>query len=79
MWKNNKMDLTGLGYTPKQVYDVLTEMGYSHGDPDYLPYGTVVMEFTKDNSKTVKVWSDAISFELKVTLHEPCNYFIDFY
>lgn len=79
MSKTNKLDLTGLGLTPKQVYLLLEHMGYSHGDPHYLPHGTVVMEFTKDNSKTLKVWSDAITFELKITLHEPCNYFIDFY
>lgn len=79
MSKTNKLDLTGLGITPKQVYALLEEMGYSHGDPDFLGRGSVVMEFIKDNSKTVKVWSDALTFELKITLHEPCNYFIDFY
>ena len=79
MSKTNRLDLTGLGLTPKLVYKLLTKMGYCHGDPDYLGRGSVVMEFTKDGEKTLKVWSDATTFELKITLHEPCNYFVDFF
>jgi hypothetical protein len=55
-----KMHLSSHFFCPQEVDKVLKEMGYNRGDPDFLGRGLVVRSYTKDKSKTVKVYTQMV-------------------
>lgn len=74
----DKLYLSSQFFRPQDIDKTLKKMGYNCGDPDFLGRGLVVRSYTKDKNKTVKVYSDGLTFDLFLTFSEPCNYFIDF-
>lgn len=61
---------------PQDVDKLLRQAGYCGSDPHFLGRGLVVTTYAKTGSKDVKLYANALNFELFITLHEPPNYFI---
>ena len=77
--KSGKMeDVSDWGYTPQQIYKILKEEGYTQGDIKFITQHCIMTEFTKKETNTIRVWSNALTFEIKISSSEPCNYFVDF-
>lgn len=72
----DEIGLSHKRYNPQIVFAVLRSMGYSDGNPVPLGPGSCVTEFHKKGSCDIKVYSNALTFELTLTFHSPCNYWL---
>ena len=68
--------LSSKDYTPTKLFAALESAGYHKGETVYLNGGTFCTEFYRKDSYGIRVYSNGLTFELFLILHEPCNFWI---
>lgn len=72
----DKIELSHTRYNPQIVFAVLHQMGYSDGSPTPLSVGSYVTTFSKTGAYDIRVYSNALTFELSLSFYEPYKYWL---